>query len=398
LDVHKRFVEAHAITPEGAETRRFGTMLEELSTLVDWLRSLAIVEVAMESTGVYWKPVYNLLEAAGMQPVVANAHHVKAIPGRKTDAKDAEWIAQLHQHGLLPTSFIPDRQQRELRELTRYRRSLIQERSREAARIQKVLEGANIKLASVASNPLGVSGRAILRQMVAGVTDSQQLAALARGRLQRKHEALASALRGLIGPHQRLLLEEQLNHLEELDTRIARLSEEIEQRLGPFAKTLEAMDRVPGVGLRTAQDVLAETGTDMSRFPSASHLASWAKLCPGNHQTGGKRKSGRRPPGNKWLESALVEAAKAARNKKNCYLSAQYHHLARRRGSRRATIAVAHSLLTILYYVIRDGCEYRDLGPSYYDERRRDALQRNLVTRLTKLGYEVTVRDQREAA
>lgn len=396
MDVHKKTVVVHVITPQGCETRTFGTTTEELWSMVDWLVSVDVVDVAMESTGVYWKPAYNLLEASGLRPVVANAQHIKAVPGRKTDVNDAEWIADLHRHGLLPTSFIPDRGQRELRELVRYRRSLVQERTREAARVQKVLEGANIKLASVASDVLGVSGRAILQQIINGVDDPEQLAKLARGRLRSKHDALVRALRGLVGSHQRLLLEEQLGHLDELDERIARLSEEIGQRL-PFVGVLQELDRIPGVGQRTIEDVVAEIGMDMSRFPSVHHLTSWAKICPGNNESAGKRKSGRTGDGNKWLRSALCEAAHAAAHTKNTYLSSQYHQIARRRGRKRATIAVAHSILTIIYYILRDGRTYCDLGPTYLDERARDSIRRNLVKRLEKLDFEVTINDRRAA-
>jgi transposase len=396
-DVHKKTVVVHVITPVTRETRTFGTMTEDLLKLVDWLESHGVVDVAMESTGVYWKPLYNILEAAGLKPVVANARHIKAVPGRKTDVCDAEWIAELHQHGLLPMSFIPDRSQRELRELVRYRRSLIQERSREASRIQKILEGANIKLGSVASDVLGVSGREMLHRIVDGVDDPESLAGLARGKLKNKREDLIRALRGVIGSHQRLLLGEQLSHIEELDGRISRLSEEVGRRMGPFAPALEVVDEIPGVGLRTAEDVLAEIGIDMSRFPTVKHLASWAKMCPGNNQSAGKRKSGHAGQGNKWLRSALVEAAKAAARKKDSYLSAQYHHLARRIGRNKATFAVAHSILTIIYYLLRDGTVYKDLGPTHLDERARESIKRNLLKRLEKLDFGVTVTDRRAA-
>lgn len=396
-DVHKKTVVVHVITPKVRETRTFGTMTEDLLELLEWLESHDVVDVAMESTGVYWKPVYNILEAAELHPVVANARHIKAVPGRKTDVRDAEWIADLHRHGLLPESFIPDRPQRELRELVRYRRSLIQERSREASRIQKILEGANIKLGSVASNVLGVSGREMLRKIADGVEDPEELADLARGRLKDKRESLVRALRGVIGSHQRLLLAEQLSHIDELDGRIARLSDEIGRRMSPFAGALEALDTIPGVGLRTAEDVVAEIGIDMSRFPSAHHLASWAKICPGNNTSAGKSKSGKTGHGNKWLSAALTEAAKAARNKKNCYLSAQYHHLARRIGGNKATVAVAHSILTIIYYLLRDGGTYRDLGPTFLDERARGSIQRSLVKRLQKLDFDVIITDRRAA-
>ena len=396
-DVHKKSVVVHVITPEARETRTFGTMTEDLLDLVAWLESHGVVDVAMESTGVYWKPVYNILEAADLNPDVANARQIKAVPGRKTDVSDAEWIADLHRHGLLPTSFIPDRCQRELRELVRYRRTLIQERAREASRVQKILEGANIKLGSVASNVLGVSGREMLERIVEGVDDAEALAGLARGRLKDKHDDLVRALRGVIGPHQRMILGEQLSHIDELTQRIDRLSEEVTRRTAPFADALEALDEIPGVGLRTAEDVIAEIGIDMSRFPSAKHLASWAKICPGNNQSAEKRRSGRTGHGNKWLGSALTEAANAAARKKDSYLRAQYHHLARRIGRNKATTAVAHSILTIIYYMLRDGESYRDLGPTYLDERARDAIRKNLVKRLEKLDFGVAITDRRAA-
>jgi transposase len=397
IDIHKRTAVVHIITPEVCETRTFGTMTVQLLEMVDWLTSHSIVDVAMESTGVYWKPVYNLLEQSEFRPVVANARHIKSVPGRKTDVGDAEWIAQLHRHGLLPRSFIPDRDQRELRELVRYRRSLIQERSREASRIQKVLEGANIKLGSVASNVLGVSGRAMLERLAAGRGTPEDLAALARGRLREKKDDLVLALTGLIGPHQQLILGEQLRHIEELDQRIERLSEEVERRLSPFDEVLDRLDEIPGIGRRTAEDVVAEIGTDMGRFPSHKHLASWSKICPGNNESAGKRRSGRTGHGNKWLRSALTEAAKSAGRKKDSYLSAQYHQLGRRIGRNKATIAVAHSLLTIIYYRIRDRVPYQDLGPTHLDERGRTAIKRRLVKRLEKLDFDVTVADRRAA-
>lgn len=397
IDIHKRTAVVHVITPEGSETRTFGTMTAELLEMVDWLRSHGVSNVAMESTGVYWKPVYNLMEVSDITAVVANARHIKSVPGRKTDVGDAEWIAQLHRHGLLPRSFIPDRDQRELRELVRYRRSMVQERSREASRVQKVLEGANIKLGSVASNVLGVSGREMLKRISQGKGTPEDLADLARGRLRDKKDDLVGALTGLIGPHQRMILGEQLQHIEELDQRIARLDEEVERRLSPFDELIEALDEIPGVGRRTAEDVLAEIGTDMSRFPSAKHLASWAKVCPGNNQSGGKSRSGGTGHGNKWLRSALTEAAKAAGRKKNSYLSAQYHQLGRRIGKKKASLAVAHTILTIIYSMIRDGVPYQDLGPTYLDERTREALKKRCVKRLQTLDFTVSVADNRAA-
>ena len=396
-DVHKRTVVVHVITPAGRATRTFGTMTSDLAALVDWLAGHQVTDIAMESTGSYWKPVYNVLEARGLCPVVANAQHIKAVPGRKTDVSDAAWIADLHRHGLVPASFIPAREQRELRELLRYRRSVIEERTREAARVQKVLEGANIKLGSVASDVLGVSGRAMLRRLVAGETDAEALAGLARGRLRRKQPELVRALEGGVGAHQRLLLAEQLRHIEELEERLARLDAEIDRRMAPFESALEALDTIPGVGRRTAEEVVAEIGTDMSRFPSARHLVSWAKLCPGNHESAGVRRSGRTGHGNKWLRSTLTEAAKAAGRSRQTYLGTRYRRLARCIGRNKATVAVAHSILTISYRLLRDGGAYRDLGPSHLEERARGQISRHLVNRLRHLDFDVTITDQRAA-
>ena len=397
LDVHKKTVVACTITPTGREVRTFGTTTAELFELAEWLAAQGCLDVAMESTGVYWKPVYNVLESLDFRPEVANARHIKAVPGRKTDVRDAEWIAELHAHGLLPRSFIPAKAQRELRELVRYRRALVQERSREAARLQKVLEGANIKLASVASDVLGCSGRSMLQGLVEGIDDPQQLAQRARGQLKNKHAALAQALHGVVGAHQRLLLREQLSHISELEERIARLDQEVQQRLHPFEQDLKRLDGIPGIGPRSAQDIVAEIGTDMNRFPSSRHLASWAKICPSNNLTAGKQRGGRIGPGNRWLRTTLTEAAHAAGRTKNSYHGAQYRHLCRRLGRKRAAVAVGHSLLTGIYYILKDHVPYRDLGPSYIDERSRESTQRALVKRLHNLDFDVTVTDRRTA-
>jgi len=397
LDVHKRTVVACAITPEGTEVRTFGTMTQDLLTLLDWLVSLDITDVGMESTGSYWKPVYNLLEAADLRPIVSNAQQVKNVPGRKTDVKDAQWIAQLHRHGLLPASFIPDRDQRELRELVRYRKTVIRERSAEANRLQKVLEGANIKLASVASDVLGRSGRDMLAQLAAGNENLEEMAGLARGRLANKREELQRALQGVIGSHQRFMIKEQLVHVEELEARIARLDAEIEERLRPFAEPLANLQTIPGVGRRVAESLVAELGTDMSRFPTSKHLASWAKICPGNHESAGKRKSGRTGHGNNWLKTSLTEAAWAASRSKGNYLRSQYSNLARRIGARRATVAVAHSILTATFYVLRDGVPYNDLGDDFLDERKRETIRRQALRRLEALDFDVQITDRRAA-
>jgi transposase len=400
LDIHKRTVVACRIVsgpdaPPQKDVRTFGTMTDDLLALADWLAAAGVTHAALEATGVYWQPLWNLLEDR-FALLLVNASHVRQVPGRKTDVKDAEWLADLLRHGLLRASFVPPRPQRELRELTRYRTSLVRERSREANRIQKTLEGANLKLGDVASNVLGVSGQAILRALVAGTTDPAALAELARGRLRDKRADLERALAGAVGPHQRFLLGEQLRHLAALDDSIARVSAEIAARVRPVAAALEALDTIPGVARRTAEALVAEVGTDLARFPSAAHLASWAGLCPGNHQSAGKRQSGRTRKANPWLRAALTEAAQGAGRTKQTYLGAQYRRLAARRGAKRAAVAVGHSILVIAYHLLTTGEVYTDLGPNYFDERARDAVQRRLVRRLEALGYAVQL--QRPAA
>ncbi|UUZ89940.1 IS110 family transposase [Paenibacillus sp. P25] len=392
LDVHKKNVVACVITPEGKEIRTFLTMTEDLMELVNWLKSKGCTHVAMESTASYWKPIYNLLELEDIQLLVVNAKHMKNVPGRKTDIKDAEWIAGLLRHGLLQGSYIPSRDQRELRELIRYRRSLIDERAREINRVQKVLEGANIKLSSVASNVLGKSGRSMLEAMIAGVEDPEALSELAQRRMKSKKEELKRALNGLMGKHQKLMLETQLRHIDFLDEEIERLDAEVKERMRPFEENLELLDTIPGVGRRTAEQILAETGVDVgNQFGSAARLCSWAGLSPGNNESAGKRKSGRTRKGNKKLRSALVEAARAAARTKNTYLSSQYHRIAARRGANRAAVAVAHSILTIVYHILTRNQPYNELGATYYEERKRDTVMKQSVKKLESLGYKVTI-------
>ncbi len=394
LDVHKKIVVACLCTPGGSarrtkEVRTFGTMTRDLLQLADWLAAAGCTHVAMESTGSYWKPVYNILEAT-CTVLVVNAQHMKAVPGRKTDVKDAEWIADLLRHGLLRPSFIPDREGRDLRELTRYRMSLVRERTAEVNRIQKVLEGANIKLASVATNIVGVSGYAMLTAMIAGVDQPAVLADLARGRLREKRDLLEAALEGRMHQHQRFLLNVQLHHLHDLDTTIAQVGEEIDLRLRPFAEATARLMTIPGVGPRTAQTILAEVGADMSRFPSAGHLASWAGLCPGHHESAGKRTSGRTRKGSPWLRGALVEAAQAAGRSKT-HLGQRYHRIAARRGKKRAAVATAHTILIAVYHILGRERVFEDLGVNYFDERRSQRTTRRLVRRLESLGYTVSI-------
>jgi transposase len=393
LDVHKRTVVACVLSPDGQQTRTFGTMTRDLLALGEWLQSLDVGHVAMESTGVFWQPIYNVLEDNGLDVLVANARHIKAVPGRKTDVKDAEWIADLLRHGLIRGSSIPSRARRELRELVRYRLSLSRQRAQVAHRIHKVLEGANIKLSSVLTDIMGVSGRAMVEALITGADSAETIADLARGPLRRKHNDLVAALEGLVGPNQRLLLASHLRNLEFLTQEIERLTAEIEAQLRPSQELLERLDTIPGVGPRVAQAILAEIGTDVSRFPTGSHLASWARVCPSNDESAGKRRSSHIGPGNPWLRATLVEAAWAATHAKHTYLATQYRRLAARRGAKRALVAVAHTILIIAYRIIRDGTTYEDLGSNYFDERDRRATLHRSIHRLERLGYKVTVEE-----
>ena len=390
LDIHKKTVVACVITPEGKEVRSFGTVTPELLKLKEWLLGRSISHVGMESTGVFWKPIWNVLEDR-FNLILVNAQYIKKVPGRKTDVKDAEWIADVLRHGLVQGSFVPDRNQRELRDLTRYRRSLIEERVREVNRIQKVLEGANIKLSSVASDIVGVSGRAILEAMVNGMEDPGVLANMARGALRRKQASLEEALQGLVGEQQKVMLKIQLGHLDFLDEQIAQLDDEIGKRMGPQEEAMQRLDSIPGVDRRGAEEVLAEIGIDMARFPTAAHLASWAGLCPGNNESAGKRKSGRRRPGNSWLCSTLVRAARATTRRSKNYLSALYHRIVRRRGDKRAILAVAHAMAVIIHTMLRKGTIYQDMGALYFDERDRQHTIRRAVQRIEALGYQVSL-------
>ncbi len=392
LDVHKRTVVACVRTPARSETRTFGTTTPDLQLLGVWLRGAGVTHVAMESTGVYWQPVFNVLEErAELAVLVVNAQQVKQMPGRKTDVKDAEWLADLLKHGLVRGSAIPDRARRELRELIRYRVGVLRQRAQVIQRIQKLLEAANLKLSSVVSDVAGVTGRAILDGLATGEANPMALASLARGSLVRKKTALIAALQGRMDAHRRLLLASQLRHLDFFDGELSGINQEIAERLSHHEALLDRLDAIPGVGRRVAEHVLAEIGTDVSGFPTAAHLVSWAGLCPGNKESAGKRLSGRTRHGNGWLRTVMVEAAWGAARTRGSYLAAQYRRVAARRGPKRAIVAVAHSLLTIIYHMLRDGTLYEDLGPNYFDERDRQATLRRSVRRLERLGYRVTV-------
>lgn len=394
LDVHKKTVVATIIVPDSQgevlkETRTFGTMTADLLALSDWLVSQAVTHVAMESTGEYWKPIYNILEN-NFEVLLVNAQHIKQVPGRKTDIKDSEWIAELLRFGLLKASFIPPVGQRELRELTRHRTNFVRERATLVNRVQKTLESANIKLASVASNVVGVSGRAILAAIIAGQTDTAQMAELAKGRLRDKRDQLSKALEGRVKPHHQFVLTELLGQIDNLDETIARFDAEIEKYCRPFEEAVELLDTIPGVARRTAEVIVSEIGNDMSRFPTADHLAAWAGVAPGNNESAGKRYSGKTRKGNQALEVTLIQAAHAAAHTHNTYLASQYHRLAPRRGKKRAIVAVAHSILVIAYHLIQRKEPYRELGGDYFDKQRPEATAKRLLNRLQKLGYDVS--------
>ena len=402
LDVHKTSVVACLLVAEGngrsrKQVRTFGTMTADILALADWLAAAGCTHVAMESTGIYWKPIWNLLEDQFTLQLV-NAWHMKAVPGRKTDVRDSEWIADLLRHGLLRPSFVPPRPQRELRELVRYRTTLVRERAAEVNRVQKTVEGANIKLAAVATDITGKSGRAILAALVAGTTPPAALADLAQGRMRAKRSQLEQALTGRMAPHQRFLLAQQLAHIDFLETTIDHVSAEIAGRLRISEDAILRLMTIPGVGRRTAEVLVAEVGTDMDQFPTARHLASWVGLCPGNNESAGKQKSGRTRKGNPWLRAALVEVAQAAGRAKRTYLGAQYQRLVARRGKKKATVAVAHTILVIAYHLLRRGTTYDDLGNRYFDERDRRAVEHRLVHRLQGLGYKVTLEPVTPAA
>jgi len=404
LDVHKGTVVACLLRGGGRqghkEVRTFGTRTADLLALADWLQAAGCTHVAMEATGGFWKPVYNILEGQ-CALLVANAAHIRAVPGRKTDVKDAEWIADLLRHGLLRASFIPDRPQRELRDLTRTRTSLTDARSAAVNRLQKVLEDANLKLAGVATDVTGVSGRAILAALLDGEEDPAVLADLAKGKLRKKRDDLARALDGRMSDHHRLLLTTHLAHIDFLDEEVARLSAAIDERLRPFADELARLDTIPGVDRQTAEVLIAEIGTEMGRFPTAGHLASWAGMCPGNHESAGKRQGGKTRKGSKWLRRALTEAAHgAARTKRTgrTALARQYRGLVVRRGKQKAAIAVGHRILLLAYHLLLHREDYRELAPADLEARRRTHLQHKALRQLRQLGFEVTLTPKEDAA
>jgi transposase len=396
LDVAKDEVVACVRVPDAdggrrQEIRTFPTFTSGLERLADWLGTEGVADVVMEATGQYWKPVWYVLEERGFGCKLVNARHVKILPGRKTDVADAAWLAELFEHGLLRCSFVPPSAIRELRDLTRYRKRLIQAHTAECQRVQKTLEDAGIKLDSVASDVLGVSGRDMLKAMVGGERDPKALAELARGRLRVKIPQLREAMRGRFRDHHALLLRLALEHLEHLEQAVAALDEQVEAVMAPFAEARDRLDTITGVGKRAAECILAEIGADMSVFPTAGHLASWAGVCPGNNVTGGKRRTGTTNKGNRWLGEVLNQCAWAAARSRDTYLSSQFWRLARRVGKKKAAVAVGHSILVIAWHLLTEGCDYEDLGGDYFVKRDADRARQRALAQLEALGYRVTL-------
>jgi transposase len=396
LDVHKKTVVAAVRVPDPKKlsgrviTRTFGTMTADLLVLSDWLLGHGVTHVAMESTGEYWKPVYNILEET-FELLLVNPQHIKAVPGRKTDVNDAEWIAELLQYGLLRASFVPPKGQRALRELTRARTTFVRERATLVNRVQKVLESANLKLGDVARDVLGVSGRAMLNALLDGHASPEQIANLARGRLRDKHDQLVKALDGRIQPHHRFILTELLCQIDNLDETLERFNTQVLDSCVPFEHAVMLWDTIPGVARIAAEIIVSEIGIDMSRFQTAEALSAWAGVAPGNHESAGRQRSGKTRQGNSALKTILVQAAHGAAHTKNTYLAAQYRRLAARRGRKRAIMAVAHSILVIGYHLVQRNEPYRELGADYFDQRCPERTAHRLVRRLERLGYQVAL-------
>jgi transposase len=402
IDVHAKTLVACLCLEGKKEIRTYSTMTDDLLKLSDWLTANRCTHVAIESTGVYWRPVFNILEGV-LDVVLVNAQHIKAVPGRKTDVRDCEWLCDLLRHGLVRASFIPPLEIRELRELTRHRQTLVRDHGAVANRIQKLIESANIKLGQVATNALGLSGRLMLRALADGEEDATKMADLAKGRLRAKSAQLQRSLAGRLTPTHRFLLGELLDQYDQLQAAIDRAGAEIRRQIeaasDPFlAEAMRLLQTIPGIGERVAETIISEIGVDMTRFPSDAHLASWAGLCPGNNESAGKRRSGKTRNGNPYLRGALTQAAWAAARTKDTYLSAQYHRLMKRMGKKRALVAVGHSLLVIVYHVLSHRSTYQELGGDYFDRQHREKQQVQLIRKLEAMGLKVTVESVSEAA
>lgn len=389
IDVHKKVIVACLVNGGEQELREFGTTTSEIKTLANWLTESGCEMIAMESTGVFWKPLYNLFELMDLDAMIVNAAHMKALPGRKTDVKDAEWIADLLRHGLLKASYIPNREQRELREITRYRKSLTEERCREVNRLQKILEGANIKLDSVVKDITGKSARKLLQRIIDDdIPDSDEVSKLVHGRMRPKLDQIVASIEGITTLLQRKLLAQIIDHIDDLNRRIGELDKLVQEYMAEYEAAIEAIDEIPGIARRSAEVILAEIGLDMGRFPSAAHLCSWAGVCPGNYQSAGRRKHGKTTKGNKALKTILTQCAKSAKTVKSSYFFAQYQRISARRGKNRATLAVAHSMLIAIYHILKNKTAFHDLGSDYYDSFNRDRKINSYLKRLKALGWE----------
>ena len=404
LDVHKKSVAVNLLRRGVAgkedldEVRTYGTMTRDLLSLCEWLIEVGCTHVAMESTGVYWKPIYNILADEGLEVLLVNAKHIKNVPGRKTDVQDCQWIGQLLQHGLLRGSFIPPEPIRELRDLTRQRRKLVQQRASCIQRIQKVLEDANIKLSSVATDVVGKSGWDMLCRLIEGETDAEKMADLARGRLKSKKEQLIPALEGRVTDHHRFLLRQHMKQIEFLDTMIEQFDQRIDEQVRPFFEFIPLLDTIPGINETAAAAVIAELGVNMEQFPDEHHLSSWSGICPGNNESAGKHRSGKTRHGSKWLRSLLVEIAWSASRKKGSYFRSQFRRLAARRGKKRAVVAVAHSILIVIYHVMKHKVPYQELGENFFDKLNGRRLTTYYRRRLQNLGYDVVLQPRELAA
>jgi transposase len=391
IDVHKKLIVACFRNGSKAELRKFDTLTCNIKELGNWLLDNGCQMVAMESTGVYWKPIYNILELLNLDVIIVNAHHMKCVPGRKTDIKDAEWIADLLQHGLLKASYIPDKEQREFREIVRYRKSQVEERSRELNRLEKILEGANIKLSSFVSDLTGVSSRKLIEQTLVGEVNQENIGDLIHFSMQSKKSELLQAMDGVFSSIQKQLVKAILDHIDDMTKRIKDLDDIIDNQMKGYEDAIKMLDELPGIGKRSAEVIVAEIGIDMSRFPSAGHISSWSGLCPGNNESAGKRKSGKTNKGNKNFKSTLIQCAKAAQKNKESFFYAQYQRLVVRRGANRATVAVAHSMLIAIYHMLKDNIPFKDLGSDYYTKFNTESKAKYYMKKLQELGMSVPV-------